>query len=39
VRTERTTWSVFVLPFLLLVILIAFLTEVVRRRTRRTIDR
>jgi hypothetical protein len=39
VRTEHTSWSVFILPFVLLVVLIAFLTVVLRRRTRRTIRR
>jgi hypothetical protein len=39
VRTEHASWSVFILPFVLLVVLKAFLTVVARRPKRRTIDR
>jgi hypothetical protein len=38
VRTEHASWSVFILPFVFLVVLIAFVA-VAARRTRRTIDR
>jgi len=37
VRSEDASWSVFIVPFVLLVVLIAFVSVVVRRRTRRTI--
>jgi hypothetical protein len=39
VKSERTSWSVFILPFALLVVLIAFVAVLTRRRARRTVDR
>jgi hypothetical protein len=36
VRSENASWRVFLLPFVLLVVLIAFVAVVARRRTRRS---
>ncbi len=36
VRSEDASWSVFILPVIFLVVLIAFVTVVARRRSRRT---